>query len=403
MEITSKSVDSQLQITVTQNFKVIGYIVIDSIINGHSHGGVRLMPDIDEEEISLLARGMTLKFGFLGLPHGGAKAGVVGDPEAPLKERLKILTAFGRAIYPLLAHHIYIPATDMGTEISDIRHMVKSSGAHVKEREFRVSRTGYYTALTVFTGAKQAARHLGLEMSKCSAAIEGYGKVGSSLGDFLYNSDVRLVAISTSRGTIYNQDGLDIRRLNQLAKEAGSRVVDLYDDANRIDRSSLLELPVDILFPCARHNSIHRENAKKITARIICPGANNPVALDAQRVLYDNGILNLPSFITNCGGVLGGTMEFASVNKKKIKEFIDIHIGSRIASLLDEATRKSIPPSIIAETMAEQRFEEMRKKSARSALSAKMFGFALDLYRRGFIPGPIVGSLAPRYFERILY
>ncbi|EFK09589.1 glutamate dehydrogenase family protein [delta proteobacterium NaphS2] len=400
MEIKDRNDDSRLRITIIHDSRIIGYIVIDSIIGGHSHGGLRLMPDIDEDEIGILARGMTLKFGFLGLPHGGAKAGVVGDPEAPLNDRLKLLTSFGKSIYPLLANHIYIPATDMGTEISDIRHMVKSSGVSVKKREFRVNRTGFYTALTVFTGAKKAVQHLGLEMSKCSAAIEGYGKVGSSLGDFLYNSGVRLVAISTSRGAIYNKDGLDVRRLNRLTKEAGSRVVDLYDGANRIDRSSLLELPVDILLPCARHHSVHGENVKNISARIICPGANNPVTLDAQRELQDNGIMYLPSFITNSGGVLGGTMEFASIKKGKIVEFVNQYIGPNIASLLDKADREKRTVRDIAVPMAMNRLKKMKQKSRRRNSLSLLFELALDLYRRGCIPSSMVRGPAYRYFEK---
>src|SRR4030042_2171430 len=137
---------SQLHITVSKGPGVIGYLVIDSLVGGHSHGGVRIMPDIDEEEISILAHGMTLKFGFLGLPHGGAKAGIIGNPEAPHEERLKLFTTFGQAIAPVLANHIYIPATDMGTEINDIRHIIKSAGIPLSRRDFSVERSGYYTA-----------------------------------------------------------------------------------------------------------------------------------------------------------------------------------------------------------------------------------------------------------------
>lgn len=397
------SVNSQLRITISKGPKVLGYLVIDSIIGGHSHGGVRLMPNIDEEEISFLARGMTLKFGFLGLPHGGAKAGVIGNPEAPRKERLELLKAFVQAIAPILANRIYIPATDMGTEMSDIRHVIKSAGIPMGKRDFRVERPGYYTALTVFTGLKQATKHIGFRTDNSTIAIEGFGKVGAALSALLFDAKANVVAISTSRGAIYNPGGLDIVRLNQLAKETGSRVVDIYTDAEHIDRESLLELPVDILCPCARHNSIHAGNSNRISARIICPGANHPVTDEAERVLFERGVISLPDFVTNSGGVLGGTMEFASVNKKKIKEFIEIHIGPRIALLLYEATRKNMLPSKIAESMALQRFEDMLRKAARPTPKARIFGFALDLYRRGFIPGPIVGSLAPRYFEKILF
>ena len=134
----------------------------------------------------------------------------------------------------------------MGTDTTDIRYMLKAVGMRLKRREFRSNRSGYYTAVTVFTGAKHATLHLGLRLSGCTVAIEGFGKVGSALGNLFAQADTRVLAISTSRGAIFNPKGLDMRRLNQLAAEVGSRVVDLYTDAERIDHSALLELPVDI-------------------------------------------------------------------------------------------------------------------------------------------------------------
>ncbi|HJX34326.1 MAG TPA: hypothetical protein VJ373_04045, partial [Desulfatiglandales bacterium] len=310
--------------------------------------------------------------------------------------------AFGRAIAPLIVKRIYIPSMDMGTEINDIRHIIKSAGVILKKHEFRAERSGYYTALTVFTGAKKATEHLGSKVSECTVAIEGFGKVGSALGKLLSDAKASIVAISTSRGAIYNPKGLNIVRLSQLVKEAGSRVVDIYDEAEHIDRESMLELPVDILCPCARHYTIHAGNAHRISAQIICPGANSPVTNEAEHILFERGVMCLPYFVTNSGGVLGGTMEFASVNKKKIEEFIDLHIGSRLTSILDEADRQNLPSVEIAETIALRCFEKVRQASAQPKVKARLFELALDLYRRGLIPRPIVGSLAPRYFERIL-
>ncbi|MDI7277102.1 MAG: Glu/Leu/Phe/Val dehydrogenase dimerization domain-containing protein, partial [Anaerolineae bacterium] len=98
---------------------------------------------VDEEEIRGLARAMTLKYGFLGLPQGGAKAGVRGDPEAPLPERRERLLAFARAIAPLLQRRIYVPGTDMGTDNADIRTLLQVVGVRVKARELRGTDSGY--------------------------------------------------------------------------------------------------------------------------------------------------------------------------------------------------------------------------------------------------------------------
>jgi glutamate dehydrogenase (NAD(P)+) len=309
---------NQLINTVIRGSNILGYLVIDSLVAGRSCGGLRLLPDIDEMEMRNLARAMTLKYGFLGLPQGGAKAGVLQDPEAPLEERRKSLMEFGKAIAPLLRNRIFVPGMDMGTDVDDIRFMLKGVGVPIKYRELRNNDSGYYTAVSVLACAKQAVRHSRKNLSECTVAIEGFGKVGNALAGLFQNIHVRVVAVSTSKGAIHNPGGLDIKALQKLTAEAGSQAVDLYTEANHIRPKELLELPVDILCPCARHDSINEENADSISAPIICSGANNPVTPEAEALLFEKGVLCLPDFVSNCGGVLGGTMEFASVKKKKI-------------------------------------------------------------------------------------
>ncbi len=392
----------QMLITVSQGSEVIGYVAIDSTVGGRSCGGLRMLPDIDEAEMRGLARAMTLKYGFLGLPQGGAKAGVRYDPDAPQAERRQRLAEFGQVIAPMLLSRIYTPGTDMGTDNADIRNMLQAVGMKFKYRELRGTESGYYTALTVFTGAKEATQHLGINIADCKIAIEGFGKVGSELAELFNRVNAPIVAISTSRGAIFNPKGLDVKLLIELVARVGSRVVDLYTDAEHIDRTTLLELPVDLLCPCARHNSVHIGNADHIRARIICPGANNPITPEAERILLSRGVLCLPDFVTNSGGVLGGTMEFASVDKIRIAAFIEHHIGPRIAWLLSEAKRQSVSPRDIAAPFALRRFDQMRQNVRQSTLRSRFFEAGLEFYRRGWIPGRLVASLSLPYFKRAL-
>lgn len=393
----------QMMITVSQGSEVIGYVVIDSTVGGRSFGGLRMLPDIDEAEMRELARATTLKNGFLGLPKGGAKAVVRYDPDAPQAERWQRLVEFGYAIAPILLSRIYVPAPAMGTDNADIRNMLNAVGIKVKHREHRDTPSGYYTALTVFSGAKQAIRHLCLSISDCKVAIEGFGKVGRELARLFAQASVPIVAVSTSRGAIYNSEGLDVKQLVKLAGEVGGRVVDLYTEADRIDRSTLLELPVDLLCPCARHhNSIRSDNVDLIKAKIICPGANNPITPEAERTLFDLGVLCLPDFVTNSGGVLGGTMEFASINRATIEMFIENHIGARISWLLREATRKGVLPRDIAMPVALRRFNQVRQNSNHHTLRSRFFAVGLELYRRGWIPRRLVAHLSLSYFEKSL-
>jgi len=388
--------------TAVHNSNTLGYVAIDSTIGGRSCGGLRMLPDIDEAEIRALARTMTLKYGFLGLPQGGAKAGVIGNPEAPEAERLKRLAEFGHAIADLLRTRAYIPNADMGTQNNDIRYMLNAVGIHVGRCELQNNSSGYYTACSVLAGVLQSSRHIGLDLSRCTVAIEGFGNVGRPLASLLSNADIKVVAISTSQGALYDPSGLEVDWLVRLADEAGSRVVEVYREAEFIDREALLELPVDILCPCARWNSIHSGNATRISAHIICPGANNPVTPEAESTLFKRGVLCLPDFVTNCGGVLGGTMEFASVSREKITAFIDRHIGARIAWLLKEAEAKCVLPREVAVPLALQRFQQVRQGAHHPTPIGRLFKAGLELYRRGWIPGPLVGTLSQYYFKRTL-
>ncbi len=380
----------------------MGYVAIDSTVDGHSSGGLRVAPDIDEAEVRELARTMTLKYGFVGLPQGGAKAGVIGDSEAPREKRRQQLVAFARAIAPLLRHRVYLPGADIGTDISDIRYMLNSVGVRIKRREMRGNRPGYYTSLTVFTGVKESARHLGLRLSDLTVAIEGFGKVGSALATLLDEAGARIVAVSTLRGAIYNPLGLKVRVLTDLLAEVDSRLVDLYPDAERIDREALRELPVQVLCPCARQDSLHLGNASRIQARIVSSGANNPVTREAEKVLFDRGILCLPDFVTSSGGVLGGRMELAQVGPARIASFVEQHMGARIAWLLEEARRRHVPARELAVPLALSRFQQMRQRTDRPRLRHRLFHLALESHRRGWIPSVLVSALSLSYFEKML-
>ncbi|HUF88561.1 MAG TPA: Glu/Leu/Phe/Val dehydrogenase dimerization domain-containing protein, partial [Gemmatimonadota bacterium] len=134
--------------TVRDGDRVLGYLAIDTTVRGRSLGGLRLTPDLGVEEIVESSGRMTLKYGLAGLPQGGAKAGVVGDPEAPVAERRRRLAAFGAAIADHLRSRTYQPDTDMGTSADDIRHMLATVGAEAGAAGFRTDRSGHYTALT---------------------------------------------------------------------------------------------------------------------------------------------------------------------------------------------------------------------------------------------------------------
>ena len=403
-DLISERDDQQLVCVARDGDDAVGYIAIDSTVDGRARGGLRLMPDVDEAEVRGLARAMTLKYGFLGLPQGGAKAGVRGDPDATMEERRARLAAFARLVAPVLRSGVFTPDTDMGTTRADIAHVLSVAGLHAAPRRGSSERSGFYTALTVRAAARVAARAAGIELAGARVAIEGFGSVGASLALLLREEGARIVAVSTTAGAVYSPEGLDVERLTTLARSAGSGVVDAYAQADasarRLERTELLSLPVDVLCPCARHGSIHDGNVAAVRARVIAPGANNPVTATAERQLVARGVVCVPDFVANSGGVLGGTMEFAAVSEPTIREFVDTHFAARVAWLLAESARTGDATRAVAERLALARRLGGRTPPLWRVSLGKLLGSGLALYRRGLVPAAMVGRLSLPYFRR---
>ena len=387
---------------VTGDGHCVGWIVIDSLLRSRAHGGLRMSPTVDEAELRALARTMTLKYGYLRQPFGGAKAGVRGDPDAPAEERRQLLTQFASAASPLLRSRTYVPAPDMGTDVNDIRLVFEQAGVRVSPRQLRVSRSGTYTALTTFTSAVQIARYLGIGLEGARVAIEGFGRVGSALATLLVDAGARLVAASTSRGALYDPAGLDVGSLARVAAEFGSRVVHHFDRARRLPAEALPTLPVELLFPCGGFHTIHGLMSDEIKARVVCPGANNALTPDAEARLFERDVLVVPDFVANCGGVLGSILEFASIRTTEIERSLRTHTETHIGRLMVRARQEGVSLRRVAEALAMRRFEEM-SRATRSPLLAP-FELGLALYRAGVVPPRMFAALsAPVIRKRLAW
>jgi len=376
------------------------WLAVDSMLEHHFCGGLRMLPDVSAPELSLLARAMTLKLGFLGIPHGGAKAGIVCDENASKEDKLRFLAAFGRKVQSLLRNRIYLPGSDMGTNDQDIRDMFKILDIRVPKRALRGQRSGWYTSLTVVASAKVASMYQGFNLAGATVAIEGFGAVGSSVAQGLEKLGSKVVAISTRQGALYSPNGLDVQRLLKGSGQHAGRCVDFYDDADKINKESLLELKVDVLLPCARHHSIRIGNVTKIKARVISSGSNAPITEEAEKALSQYGILCIPDFISNAGGVLGGTMEFAGLSRSAIERFVDRDYSRQVFILLERARQEGVYIRDLAEQISLERFARMKGASQNRSARSRAFSFALDMYRAGMIPSTFVGALAQQYFRR---
>ncbi len=389
-----------ISVKVGQGTALQGYIAIDSTVNGYCHGGVRVVADLEPHTIADVARIMTLKYGFIGLPMGGAKAGVAADPEMPLYEKRRLLAEFASAIRPFLKTRSFIPSSDIGTNEDDISYMMKSIGLGHKRRPVARELSGFYTGISVFTSAMAAARRIGLDLSRTSVAIEGFGNVGMPAAQACWQNGIKVKAISTNQGGIYNGKGLNIDDLVDLQRKEGSQMVRVYEKAQQIDKSRLAEMDVDIFLPCAQPFSIDEGNAGSISAAIISPGANAPATGEAERMLFERGKLLLPDFVSNSGGVFGSSMKLANLKEGRIMELLKKKTDQQISWIIESAEKEKIMPSDFARRVAMERFNAVKAAAENRSITSRLMNYALDLYRKGIIPPMLTAPFAGWYFNR---
>ncbi|MFO7691908.1 MAG: Glu/Leu/Phe/Val dehydrogenase dimerization domain-containing protein [Vicinamibacterales bacterium] len=377
----------------------LGLVCVDSTVNGRARGGLRLVPDLTRRELELSARVMTLKYGFLGLPQGGAKAGVIGDPEAASEERAGRLRRFAEAAAPLFRLRAFVPDSDMGTTGADIQAMLEGVGIRVARREYRGNRSGIYTAATVFASARAASGVADLPMAGCRVAIEGFGRVGQPLAGMFVRAGARVVAISTRRGGLVNPRGLDVEAVAARIRAGGDVAVAAAGLGDPIEADALKFVPADVLCPCARHESITLADADALEARVISCGANSPITPEAERRLWERGVLCVPDFVANAGGVLGGTMEFAGWRTGEILDFCDHRFRPRVATLFEEARQSGTSVRDVAEAFALRRFDNVKRLAEQDSSRRHGVEAALAAFREGWLPGRLVRRLSVGYFN----
>ena len=379
-------------------------MVIDSSVDGHACGGLRYFADVRLEKIRALARGMTLKYGFSGMAQGGAKAGIVADASEPLGIKHRRLRRFGELIAPLLRSRYYISGPDMGTTDEDTKVMLEAAGMSIpRRRQRKGKKSGFFTALGVMVSIEACVEYLGKDLSKCSIAIQGFGSVGSALAHLLkarYGSKV--VAISTVEGALFDPKGLDVDRLLTLFATSGSKLIDLYPGGQRIPPEGLALMDVDILSPCAYQYAVNLDNATQISAPILCPGANNPVTRSAEKILFERGILSVPYFVANCGGVLGNMIEMLDLSDGDIETVLRRKNKQRVLQLLRTSHSQGRTMTDIAEEYALQRFRTMRQNGRKKGLAKYARMIAVRAFNAGLLPNAILRPFRRAYLKKAL-
>jgi glutamate dehydrogenase (NAD(P)+) len=256
---------------------------------------------------------MTWKCAVMRLPFGGAKGGVRIDPtHLSTNERQRLIRRYTTEIIDVIGPTTDIPAPDMGTDERTMGWLMDTYSAQMGHSVPAVV-TGKPLVLGGAPGRTEAtgrglvyvvqhgAKHLGIDLPRATAIVQGFGNVGSHAALFLHQAGVKVIAVSDVSGGLLDEHGLDVPALIAHVREA--RSLEGYPKGERITNAELLEHPCDILLPCALQNQITADNADRIRCKLIGEGANGPTTVEADEILEERGIFVLPDILANAGGV----------------------------------------------------------------------------------------------------
>jgi len=292
----------------------MGYRVQYNDVLGPTKGGIRYHPDLTLDEVIALAAWMTLKTAVTGLPLGGGKGGIRCNPKEMSAGELERLTrGYTRALAKFIGPRSDVPAPDVYTDAQTMAWIMDEYSQLVGYNAFGVV-TGKPVDLGGSLGRNEAtsrglmytvieaAKHLDMELKGARVAVQGFGNVGFHAARLLHEIGCRIVAVSDSKGGIYNAEGLDPKKVAEHKNKTGS--VKGYKNSRALSNGELLELECDILVPSALENQITCANADKIKAKILAEGANGPTTPDADEILFGKGVFVIPDILANSGGVI---------------------------------------------------------------------------------------------------
>jgi glutamate dehydrogenase (NAD(P)+) len=325
-----------------------GYRVQHSTVRGPAKGGVRYHPSVSLDEVTALAAWMTWKCAVMNIPFGGAKGGVECDPaELSLGELERLTRRYTAEIMNFIGPDRDIPAPDVNTNPQVMAWMMDTYSMQVGHTvpgvvtgkpiaiggsEGRSEATGLGVVFMVI----EAAQKLGMQLNGATAAVQGFGNVGSSAARSLFREGVKLIAVSDQTGGIHCDDGINPFELHRHFLQKGSMAD--FPGCERITNEELLALPCDILVPAAMENVIHRENAGKVRTRILAEGANGPVTPIADEILRDNGVYVIPDILANAGGVTVSYFEW--VQDLQNYFWNEAEINNRLRQIMVTAFKK---------------------------------------------------------------
>jgi glutamate dehydrogenase (NAD(P)+) len=354
-----------------------GFRVQYNITLGPAKGGIRYHPDVNLDEITALAAWMTWKCAVAHIPFGGGKGGIICDPGKMSKRELEALTRrYIAEIVDAIGPEKDVPAPDVNTNEQIMAWVMDTYSMHVGHTTTSVV-TGKpvelggsmgrreATGRGVMIATREAARHVGIDVTSARVAVQGFGNVGSVSAELLARQGARIVAVTDWKGGVYNDRGIDIARL--LAHVQQHKTVDGFSGGDPLSHERLFSLDVDVLIPAALENQITMANASVIKARIIIEGANGPTTPDAHRHLHDRGVFIVPDILANSSGVTTSYFEWVQDrygyfwSEKEVNERLELKMCEAFDDVLQTALKYAVDMRTAAYVVAINRVATVTK------------------------------------------
>jgi glutamate dehydrogenase (NAD(P)+) len=355
-----------------------GYRVQHYLTLGPTKGGLRFHPDVTLGEVAALAMWMSWKCALTGLPYGGAKGGITCDPSKMSVTELERLTRrYTQEMIPFIGPQVDVMAPDVGTHEQTMAWMMDTYSVHMG-----------YTVPSIVTGkplclggsagrreatgrgvaylANRATDTLGLDMSKCTVAVQGYGNVGSIAALSLARYGAKVIAVSDVRGGIHNPKGLDLFALEKHV--AQHRTVVGFPESEPVSNDELLLLPCDILVPAALERQITAANAGKIKCRILAEAANGPTTPEADAIIAQRPeIFVIPDVLCNAGGVVVSYFEWVQDlqsffwGETEVTDKLFRILETAYAQILNLSRKQKLPMRLAALSVGIKRVQEAKR------------------------------------------
>jgi glutamate dehydrogenase (NAD(P)+) len=361
-----------------------GYRVQHNLGRGPAKGGIRYHQDVTLDEVKALAMWMTWKCAIVGIPYGGGKGGVIVDPKQLSQKELEGLTRrFFTELEVLVGPEKDIPAPDVNTNAQIMAWMMDTYSMHagytvpgvvtgkpisLGGSEGRNEATARGTVFCII----EAARHLGIELSKARVSVQGFGNAGSIAARLITDEGATVIAVSDSTGGIHDPKGLDIPKVIAWKQEHGT--VQGFPGAKDISNAEILEVDCDILIPAALENQITARNAGNIKARLIAEAANGPTTPEADEILFKSWkTFMIPDILCNAGGVTVSYFEW-------VQDLNRDHWSEEVVN----AKLKEIMVKAFQEVLAMARREQCDMRTAAYLLAVRRVADAMEM--RGLYP-----------------